>query len=162
MDSLSKYESFDCPDSSLIAEVVRNDPRYVDQTSLMQHVSSTGGFQPFRPASNRTISLPGDSGKSWGDIDSSDDEIIGLGELPAVSTRKPATSSAKESPDGSVPKGAGTRIQEVHRKKLSDLREVLAVYKNQPRTHHFGHHSEPTSVGTSKSATESIWARWVG
>lgn len=32
--------------------------------------------------------------------------------------------------------------QHVHIKKLTELREVLTVYKNQPKTHKFGHHIE--------------------
>lgn len=160
VDSLSKYEPYDCPDTSIIAESVRSDPRYVDQSTLRQHISSTSS-QP----SNRTVSLPGDSGNRWNDIDASEDDIVGLGDNSPVSTQRPATSSAKDTTGGDLAggtKGPNGRVPEVHRKKLSDLREVLAVYKNQPRTHHFGHHSEPTSVDTSKSAAESIWARWVG
>lgn len=32
--------------------------------------------------------------------------------------------------------------QNTHTRKLNELKEVLTVYKNQPKTHKFGHHSE--------------------
>lgn len=34
----------------------------------------------------------------------------------------------------------------VHNKKLDHLREVLTVYKNQPKTHRFGHHAEHAAI----------------
>lgn len=37
----------------------------------------------------------------------------------------------------------------VHTKKLTELREVLAAYKSQPKTHKFGHHSDHSSSDTS-------------
>lgn len=40
-------------------------------------------------------------------------------------------------------------VVNVHTKKLSELREVLAAYKNQPKTHKFGHHSDHSSVDAS-------------
>lgn len=33
-----------------------------------------------------------------------------------------------------------------HNKKLAELREVLASYENQPKTHKFGHYSEHSSL----------------
>lgn len=49
------------------------------------------------------------------------------------------------SPDGQVLKTFTINKEiaslPIHNKKLNDLKEVLAIYKSQPMTHSFGHHS---------------------
>lgn len=54
-----------------------------------------------------------------------------------IETSKPPTSTTSQ------PTIAPTKTQDshVHLKKLNELKEVLAVYKSQPRTHSFAHHS---------------------
>ena len=43
------------------------------------------------------------------------------------------------------------RGMHVHEKKMSELKGALTIYKNQPKVHHFGGHSDHSSIAPSQS-----------
>lgn len=127
-DSLSKYDYDKCPDKGSIAEEVRSDPLYC-------HLDLQ------TPLSNRSKTSPDDQNDSSSvtDFQSSDDTI-----LNNITVSKHNRQSSG-------------KVVNVHNKKLSELREVLTIYKSQPKTHKFGHHSEHSSIQSSVSKSQSNW-----
>lgn len=121
-DSLSKYDFGSCPDKSLIAEEVRSDSSYCDLDHSEQ-------LEDQRRKSN--LSKP-----SVDDFEDSATFSSGLDETSNETNFKKTPIKTNLDIDGS------TMSQHVHIKKLTELREVLTVYKNQPKTHKFGHHIE--------------------
>uniref|UniRef100_A0A6G1SIK3 Transmembrane protein FAM155A n=1 Tax=Aceria tosichella TaxID=561515 RepID=A0A6G1SIK3_9ACAR len=123
-DSLSKYDYDKCPDRNSIAGGVQSDS--------LDRVNDS--------------KLPGFSAQDdYTDISSPDESDDDLG--PDVENRtRPATK---------VLLGTSAdrkRVMHVHNKKLDELREVLANYKNQAKTHRY--HAEHSSIEHTKSQSE--------
>lgn len=126
-DSLSKYDYNECPDKGSIAEEVRSDPSYCNiNASQQSNVSKTSMDDQY------DTNFPDDGAPMNINGTLSNDVDIRPG-------------------DHRLP-----HIINVHTKKLAELRDVLATYKNQPKTHKFGHHSDHSSVDTSNEKQNEI------
>lgn len=118
-DSLSKYDYNKCPDKGSIAEEVRSDPAYCKLTTSQQLNASQTSLED-----PYDPSFP-DDGPSL----NMNGTLLGVNIRPG---------------DHRLP-----NVVNIHTKKFTELREVLAAYKNQPKTHKFGHHSDHNSVDAS-------------
>jgi len=130
-DSLSKYDYDKCPDKGSIAEEVRSDRFYCESDHQEASPNLTAQYNP---------------------IEEHDDE----------STRGPRQNITIDQNQrtnlGSPVKPVGLHV---HAKKLIELREVLAVYKSQPKTHKFGHYSEHNSLESNHMRAQDLHQTWL-
>lgn len=138
-DSLSKYEFDRCPDRGSIAGEVRSESALAGGEFSQAGNDSGGPILKVDSHDYTEINAPGSSG----------DEQASGGEL-ASSTLAEANQSA---PDSEAPPPTTKVILtpmdiaknvHVHRKKLDELRELLANYQNQAKTHRY--HAEHSSA----------------
>lgn len=129
-DSLSKYEYDKCPDKGLIAEEVRSDPLYCKLDLNQQQ-------QLF----NR--SKINQSGDPYNPIEYNPNEELNSNDTNLLDQSKSTSSGHSTS-------------SHVHSKKLIELREILTIYKSQPKTHKFGHYSEHSSLDSSSMPVSKI------
>jgi hypothetical protein len=126
IDSLSKYDYDKCPDRGSIAGGARSDS-----------------------INSKLPGLSAQDALDYTDLNSPDedqDEEL----APGNRTNGAATSA------GHTKVGSGEqhtkKLVHVHNKKLEELREVLANYKNQSKTHRY--HADHSSIEHSKSHSE--------
>lgn len=138
IDSLSKYDYDKCPDKSSIASEVRSEQ------SLTQSFSNGSKF--LSPSSSDSIDYRDES-----DNNNNSNEDVDRGTIIANRTTNSASGHTTQvliaDPD-LIRKKA-----HVHSKKLEELREVLANYKNQAKTHRY--HADHSSIDQGKSLTET-------
>lgn len=123
IDSLSKYDYDKCPDRGSIAGEVRSE-----QVSSLSAQNETK-FPPSIDAGDYPDSYPDESGA--------------------------VTASNRTSAAGQAKAALGhtdRKTMHVHNKKLEELREVLANYKNQAKTHRY--HADHSSVDQSRRQNE--------
>lgn len=133
IDSLSKYDHEKCPDKGLIAEEVRSDPFYC-KLDLNQQ----------RELFNRSKISP--LSDSYNPIEYNSNDAYGSNETNPEDQAK-STTLGHPTSKPSV---------HVHNQKLIELRERLAVYKSQPKTHKFRHYSEHSSADRSSSPLSKL------
>lgn len=143
IDSLSKYHYDKCPDKGSIAEEVRSDVLYCQMDLQTQQ--------------NRSRTETDDQFEQNGGITSftTDSSALNSNESLFKQHHKHPTAVGK-----STTSTGGTL--HVHNKKLNELREVLTIYKSQPKTHKFGHHSDHSSIDHSTiSRAHETHVSWI-
>jgi len=137
-DSLSKYDYDRCPDRSSIAEEVCNDPYHCGSTHCTKLKSASQDGEP------------NDSGRK------STKGAIPLDDiLNSEKTESPVivgNCNYSKKPTKVVFMSSDTSSIHIHKKKLDELREVLANYKNQAKTHRY--HADHSSLYHQSSISQ--------
>lgn len=134
IDSLSKYDYDKCPDRGSIAGEVRSEQQ-----------GSPNGSDPLllRPPAS-SVSSPTDTGDYFDGTPSSEEE-----NSIVLANRTGPGGQTKVVLPGHGEQKATTHV---HNKKLEELREVLANYKNQAKTHRY--HADHSAIDQSKAQNE--------
>lgn len=125
-DSLSKYDYDKCPDKGLIAEEVRSDPLYCKLDLNQQE-------ELYNRSKINSLS------DSYNPTEYNSNDAFSSNETNSGDHQTKTINSGHST----------TKQMHVHNKKLIELRETLAIYKSQPKTHKFGHYSEHSSLDSS-------------
>lgn len=136
-DSLSKYDYNKCPDRNSIAEEIRNDPFYCGSAhcnaggpnkAAAAAALDEGRLRPARPDSSEE---PNET-----QLEKDNDGVTIL-----------ANETAPPNPEEEakiVFTQSERRRAHLHKRRLDELREVLANYKNQAKTHRY--HADHSSI----------------